>query len=284
MAQITNNIQNDTIDLREVFPILKRRKKLISLVTMLITIIAIVYAFFIAKPVYEVKALMEIAQVNNKPIQNVVDLKEKIEFLFEVTQKIEFPLINSINLPKKTRNMIIIQAQGHDNSSAEQKLREVVNHIISLQDKELNIYTDIQKKKLNLIKEDIDRNEKLSIDIKKDINIYENKLLNISKQDTALAIVYAMEIGRMQTEINEVFNRIYTLKNQEKNLELSISSLKIKKAKIIGKLTVLNKPIKPKKPLIIIIAFIASLILSILLAFSLEFIKEFKRPTLKVDQ
>ena len=280
MEQIINNTQNDTIDLRELFPILKRRKKLIFLVTILITIVAIVYAFYVAKPVYEVKALMEMAQVDKKPVQNVVDLKEKIEVLFEVKKKkkkIKFPLVSRISLPKKTKNMIIIQAQGYDNRTAQQKLQEVTNHIILLQDKELNSFTDIQKKRLDLTKEDIDRNEKLSIKIKKDINIYENKLLNISKQDTSLAVIYAMEVGRSQTELNKVASQIYELKNKINDLKLSISPLKIQKATIIGKVTVLNKPIEPKKKLIVIIAFITGLMLSIFLVFFLEFIAGMKK-------
>ena len=283
MNQTTNNnsqtVQNEVIDLRELFSILKRRKKLISLVTALITIFAIVYAFFIAKPVYEVKAVMELAQIDKKPVQNITDLKQKVEVIFEVNmkgKKTDFPIISSISLPKKTKNIMIIMAKGYDNSTAQQELQKVISYIISLQDKELDSYTDIHKKRLTLIKEDIDRNEHLSIQSKKDISNYESKFLNISKEDAALAGIYAIEIGKKQTELNNISSKIYNLKNQKNDLELSISPLKIQKAATIGKIEVLDSPIKPKKKLIVIVAFITGLMLSVFLAFFLEFLRGIK--------
>ncbi len=272
-------VQNEVIDLREIFSILKRRKKLIFLLTALITILAIVYAFFIAKPVYEVKAVMELAQIDKKPVQNITDLKQKVEIIFKVNSKDKktgFPLVSSINLPKKTTNIMIIKAQGNDSSTAEQKLQDVISYIISLQDKELNSYTNIQKKRLALTKEDILQNKQLIIKIKKDIDNYENKLLNISKQDAALAGIYTIETGKKQTELNNATSKIYALKNKKNDLELSISPLKIQKATTIGKIEVHDHPIKPKKKLIVIVAFITGLMLAIFLAFFLEFLRGMK--------
>jgi len=270
----TQYIEEDKIDLRELFAVLKRRKKMIWVVTALLTLLALVYVF-VAKPVYEVKVAIELAQIDKKPVQDTIDLKQKVEIVFEVNvkgKKLEFPLVSRASLPKKTKNIMIIQAQGHDNDTAKQKLQEVTNFIMSIQDKEMNSYTDIQKKRLNLIKKDINRNEQLSIEIKKDINNYENKLLNISKQDAALAGIYAIETGKKQTELNDITSKIYNLENKKNDLELSISPLKMQKTATIGKIEILDNPIKPKKKLIIIVAFITGLMLSVFLAFFLEFI------------
>ena len=271
----TQYIEEDKIDIRELFSVLKRRKKLIWSVTALLTLLALVYVF-VTKPVYEVKAAIELAQIDKKPVQDTIDLKQKVEIVFEVNvkgKKREFPLVSSVSLPKKTKNIMIIQAQGYDNDTTKQKLQEVTNFIMSIQNKEMNSYTDIQKKRLNLIKKDISRNEQLSIEIKKDINNYENKLLNISKQDAVLAGIYAIEIGRKQTEFNDAISKIYELQNQRNDLELSISPLKMQKATTIGKIEVHDKSIKPKKKLIVIVAFITGLMLAIFLAFFLEFLR-----------
>ncbi len=275
MQNNTQYIQEDKIDIRELFSVLKRRKNLIWSVTGLFTLLALIYVF-VAKPVYEVKVAIELAQINKKPVQDTIDLKQKVEIVFEVNVKgkeIVFPLVSSVSLPKKTKNIMIIQAQGYANDTAKQKLQEVANFIISIQDKEMNSYTNIQKKRLTLVMEDINRNKQLSIEIKKGINNYENMLLNISKQDAALAGIYAIEIGKKQTELNEATSEVYALKNNKNDLELSISPLKMQKATIIGKIEVLDKPIKPKKKLIVIVAFITGLMLSIFLAFFLEFIR-----------
>ncbi len=275
MQNNTQYSQEDKIDLRELFAVLKRRKKLIWAVTALLTLLALVYVL-VAKPIHEVKVAIELAQIDKKPVQNTIDLKQKIEIIFEVNvkgKKLEFPIVSSISLPKKTKNIMTIQAQGYDNDTAKQKLQEVTNFIMSIQDKEMNSYTDIQKKRLNLIKKDINRNKQLSIEIKKDINSYKDKLLNISKQDAALAGLYSIETGKKQTELNNATNEIYNLENKKNDLELSISPLKMQKAAVIGKIEVLDKPIKPKKKLIVIVAFITGLMLSIFLAFFLEFLR-----------
>ncbi len=274
-----NNIQyieEDKIDLGKLFFILKKRKKLIWSLTVVFTLLALTYSFFIAKPVYEVKVVMEMAQIKKKPVQNIIDLKQRIEVIFEVNAKgkeIEFPLVSGIDLPKKTTNIMTIHTQGYSNSTAEQKLQEVISYIVLSQDKELDSYTKIQKKRLALTEKDIIRNKELIVEIKKDINNYEKKLLNISKQDAALAGIYTIETGKKQTELNNATSKVYSLENKKNDLELSISPLKIQKATTIGSIEVLDNPIKPKKKLIIIVAFITGLMLSIFLAFFLEFIR-----------
>jgi len=54
------NLQNkDEIDLRELFNTIAKNKKIIFLVTFIITALAIIYAYS-KTPIYEVKALIEI--------------------------------------------------------------------------------------------------------------------------------------------------------------------------------------------------------------------------------
>jgi len=272
----TQIIQDDAINIGELFSILKRRRKQVWITTLLITFLSLVYAFII-KPTYEVKAVMELAQIDKKPVQHLFDLKQKVEIIFEVGgKKVEFPYVSKLELPKKTKNIMIIKTQGRDNNTAQQKLQEVINYIVLLQDEELNSYIDIQKKRLNLVVEDINKNKQFIIKIKKNIKNYEDKLLNISEQDVALAGIYTIEIGKKQTELNNVTNKIYELKSTRSDFELSISPVSIQRAVIIGKVEVLDEPIKPNKKLMVIVAFITGLILSIFLALFLEFLRGIK--------
>ena len=219
---------------------------------------------------------MELAQINKKSVQNVTDLKKRIETVFEVNLKakeIELPIVKSVSLPQKTQNMMIITAHGYDIDSAKHKLQEVINHLKILQDKELNSYTSIQEKRLKLVNDDITRNNELYTTIKKEVNNYQDRLLNISKQDAALAGIYSIEIGKKQTELNDVTNKIYELKNIKNDLELSISPLKVQNVHIIGNIEIPDFPVKPKKKLIVLVAFITGLMFSIFLIFILEFIQ-----------
>ena len=62
MQNNTQYIEEDKIDLRELFSVLKRRRKMIWGVTSLLTLLAVIYAFFIVKPVYEVKTMIEVGR------------------------------------------------------------------------------------------------------------------------------------------------------------------------------------------------------------------------------
>ena len=90
MNQPTNNnsqtIQNEVIDLRELFSILKRRKKLVWSITTLITLLAVAYAL-VKTPMYDARALIEIGNyksANNNRIllDESSQLSKKLNILF----------------------------------------------------------------------------------------------------------------------------------------------------------------------------------------------------------
>ena len=60
------------------------------------------------------------------------------------------------------------------------------------------------------------------------------------------------------------------------DLESKISSVNITRTHIIGNIKESNHPIKPKKKLIVIVAFVTGFILSIFLVFFIEFIRSEK--------
>ena len=273
--------EDDTIDLRELFHILKKRQKCIYLLTLFITLSVIAYMYTL-KPVYEVKVSMELGQINKKSVQDIIDLKQKITTIYEMDNKeIKLPKITSITLPKNTNNIITLKAQGYTNDTAQEKLQAVMLYIRSVEEKELNSYISLEKKKLALTQENIKDNIQSMHTITATIKNYEQRLFNISKQDAALAGIYAIEIGKKQAELNSIKSNISNLKNTKNTIEVSISPINIKKASIIGKIEIHDNPIKPKKLLMVIISFITVLMFSIFLAFFLEFIQGLKNEDTK---
>lgn len=59
----------DTINLMDLFRILGKRKKLIILITLLITIFSYLYTSFVIKPTYSGSATVELGQVINKNVE-----------------------------------------------------------------------------------------------------------------------------------------------------------------------------------------------------------------------
>jgi len=277
----TQYVQQDTIDLRELFAVLKRRKKMIWSVTGIITLLAVIYAFLIAAPIYQTTAQIKLAQINKKPIDNTNNMKQELETIFEVNaknKKIEFPLVKSITVPKGTSNILTVRTQGYDNGSVEKKLLSVFEYITTMQSKDLESYIKTQKRRLVAAKDNLRQESELLSSSKKSIRDYQNKLLTISERNVALAGIYSIEIGKQQNQIKSLTDQIFQLKNSVNNIEDSLSPFKIRNAEIIGKIERSDKPIKPKKKLIVVVAFITGLMLSIFLAFFLEFMAGMKKP------
>ena len=132
MQNDTQYIQQDTIDLRELFSVLKRRKKMIWGVTALFTLLALIYVFVVAKPVYEVKAMIQIGQINEKPIDNINNIKQKLDYEYQVNvkgKKIELPRVKAISIPKKSNSILSLSIHGYSNEEAIKYIQNVINKI-----------------------------------------------------------------------------------------------------------------------------------------------------------
>ena len=273
------DMQEDKIDLRELWQVLAKRKKTIIITTLIMTVSALAYVLLV-KPVYEVKSVLELAQINKINIHNTHEIKQKFEFIFEVGlkgKKIDLPIITSISIPKKTESMLVVTAQGYDNESASNKLEEMISAVKALQNTESTNYVNLQKKRITLLQNDINITEQSILNIISKISIYESRLFDIEKKDAALAGIYAIELGKMQAEVNTLRKNKSALSTEKNELLFTISSTNITRTKIVGKIEILEKPVKPKKGLIVVVAFITGLMLSIFLTFFLEFIQSARK-------
>ena len=318
MEQTNNNTQNDVIDLRELFSVLKRRKKLIGIVTGLLTVLAIVYGL-IATPQYEAKAFLEIGDYktnnnnnnNNKVLlDNASQLSKKLNILFIdkfKNLKERKSKVTSISVPKGQTAFLEIKSLATDNTLAKKEIKEILKYV---QEKHKSILVDVKNRreiKIKNIESHITniQNEELSflnkkIDLtKKDLKSSNDELIKLTEnlnesknEDLAfrtLALIQKKDALRYRSDSNI---RLIDLENTKNSLETSkINNLIEKKTllqsmllpynykntQIIGDILTSDHPIKPKKKLIVIVAFITGLMLSVFLAFFLEFIGGMKR-------
>ncbi len=278
MQNITPHFEEDTIDIRELLAVLKRRKKLIYLLTALFTLLAITYVF-ITKPVYEVKSMIELGQIDSQPIANVQDIKQKLEYKYQVNvkkKKIKLPRVNTISVPKKSTNIFQVTAIAYSNQDAITFIDTVIDSIEKEYKEKIDAYIHNQKELMALTENDIRTNTKTLSNMRSELKTYNSKIISLKSEDAALAGIYALQIGQKQTELQKLTQYISTLNTKKQDLELSISPFKMKQTHIVGQIETLEKPIKPKKALTIIIAFITGLMFSVFLAFFLEFVAGIK--------
>ena len=271
---------DDVIDLRELVQTIKKRKKLIYGITGTITLLAIMYAFMYAKPVYEVKAMIEIGKLHagtksETPLDNINDVKQKLEYMYGVKSKKRnaYPRVKSISVAKNSKSILGVTVEGRTNKGALSKLNMLIDELKNTYADKEKTYTDTKKELISLTQKDIETAQKDLKNIEKTLIDYNKKILNITQNDAALAGLYTIQISQNQTRMQNLQSRISALKSKEFDLKLSISPLRTIPMHIVGKVEVLNKPIKPKKALIVIVAFITGLMFSIFVVFFREFLR-----------
>ena len=245
-----NQIQEDEIDLRELFLTIWNHKVFISVFTLVITLGAIIYAY--AKtPIYEVSAIVKIGSIknsnsnnnnNNNLIENPNNLIQRLQLLYiEKEHKEEDTVVKEISLIKGTENLIRIDVNTNENQSGVDKLKEITNNIIKSHTKEIDSYVSLIKQNIKNLQQ-----QKLELESSK------------NKFDGSMAIKF-------------------DLTSKIDNLNLEISSYNIKQTELLGDIITNEYPIKPKKKLIVTVAFVTGLILSVFLVFFIEFIKGIRK-------
>ena len=311
----TQYIQEDEIDLRELFRTIMDSKKLIILITSVITILAVIYAYT-ATPLYEAKALIEIGNykvnnnnnsTNNKILLNKpAQLSKKLNVIFidiYKNDKDKKSEVISILVPKKSKEFLEIKALAISNELAIKEINLVLSHI---QEKDKIILLDVKNRrevKINNINSQIsniqekqvqlfDKKIKLQVEqlvkFKKQLNDIKQNIKLIQKKQPVLTALQLMEKRDLTRSILTLEMNIIELQNKKEKLTtMKINNLiekrnllksmllpyNYKNSKIVGKILTNDYSIKPKKKLIVIVAFITGLILSIFLVFFLAFLR-----------
>ena len=336
----TQYIQEDKIDLRELFNILKRRKKLIWSVTGLFTLLALVYVL-IATPWWQVDATIEIGKKGYDKEGKAIYLESgegvqerlQIEYI-DIFKNINNrnSLIKSISVSKNNPQFVSIVALGKDNTLALNEARAVIDAVLAKHNKIIGeivakkqsqldkidrSISQLEHNKITKILEDIDYIKKIQMpsidetiatvtaDLKKSEKQRDEALKNLTSltNDASLSALRMAQIQNLEYKISANQIKLINLntkkqaiitttlpakeREMEKLKKVEMVSLQEKRkltllsmqphnyhnTAIIGNIITQDKPVKPKKKLIIIIAFLAGLMISIFLAFLLEFIR-----------
>lgn len=308
------DILEDEIDLKELFKTIWNKRVFILIVTLVITLLAIIYVN-IKTPIFEVKALVEIGTYKTETNQNIsIDdadiLAKKLTTIFidlrkNINDK-EFEIIK-ITPIKGMKNFIEISSEANSNTDAIKGLNEVVeyvknNHQLLLNDiKEKN---EAELKNLELTIKNIKEDKIVNID--KKIELYTQNILNLEEQmkyvtqvlqnitklDPSISALKLMEKRDISNAIIANKSTLFDLTEQKENLlNVQINKLlerkklletlflpyNLKNSEVVGKILVDDEPIKPKKALIIVVAFITGFILSIFAVFFIQFINNMRK-------
>ena len=258
--------EEEEIDLKEIIKTILRYKKFIVIFTLTITLLTTIYVY-LQKPIYKITADVEVGYYN------LITKNEIIKYYFldpyyvityinnkypqaKANLKKEMP-----NIPKKeVPNIIEINILNYSNKEAINNLQLILKDIHSQENKKIQSFISFKKQKIKILNNQINTLYKQIKSIKSKLN---------STKDPQIYQTLLNTISNYLTQIQNLKLKIIQLKSQ-------ISPTYITKTHVIGNIKKQDKPIKPKRKLIITVAFITSLILSIFLIFFIEFIKSLK--------
>jgi len=294
--------------------ILLASKKLIVVTTVITTLLAGIYAFtktpiYEANVIVEIGNYNNYNNNNNNKasLDSAPDLVKKLNILFIDVFKHEKDRdyeISQISNPKNTSNFIEITAQAISNEIASREVTKVVSYIqtkhqIILDDvrnrRELEInnintkINNIKNKEMALLFNKIEIQTANLEDYKSQLKQANNIIRDIENTNPELTALKLMEkrdlsvfIVNLNLQIMDMRNRkdelettpINDLIEQRTLLESMLMPHNYKNSEVVGKIITSDSPIKPKKKLIVAVAFIAGLMLSIFLVFIMNAFKE----------
>ena len=307
-------IQEDEIDLRELFKIIWDKKNFIILFTLVITVLATVYAYS-KTPIYEAKALVEIGEykINNTTKNSVDDasvITRKLTTLFidmEKNLKDKTSQISNISVVKGLKNFLEIKSESTSNEEAKNEILKVLTFVqnehekilddvkkqkeMELRNIDLQI-SDIKSKSVALIDKKIENNIKNLKSLEEQLKQVDENLKKIDSLNPSLAALKLMEKRDITNSINTITiqnfeleskkdelltTTLYKLEESKKIIELSLLPHNYKNTQIIGEIMTNDFPTKPKKSLIVAVAFVTGFIISIFLVFFIQFIQGIRK-------
>ncbi|OCL83531.1 GNVR domain-containing protein [Arcobacter porcinus] len=217
-------IQEDEIDLKELFTIIWDKKLFISIFTIFITILTGFYIYN-KTPIYEVKSYIEIGYIDNEVLEDINILEQKLKVIFSVNEPkigvdgFKEGIITSIKQIKGVKNLLEVKTQSYSNETSLEKNKEVLKFVQDLFIEKIKQYEIISDNSILDTKREIDFIKNIEIkNIKSQIDILkEQELKNIDRE---IEILKEQELKNIDREIN-------ILKTQEiENINKKINLLK----------------------------------------------------------
>ena len=253
--------------------------------------------------VYEVSAIIEPARDSNgSPVENPQSIRENIisgtydkRISVELSMELDtFPKVK-VSVPKQT-NLVKLSLECAEPDRATNVLNEIMGYItdditVQLEVKKESILNEVRlaEIELNSFPQRIKQVERLIAEIRQKVQ----ELNEIKKQqggkadlDSMAMLLYLNEIQNQQVFLANLYRDLAGLKSDKEKVTVTVSDARLKLAGIMGttikKLpTISENPIKPKKTLIVALAFILGLMGGIMLAFLAEFMNKVKQHQAK---
>lgn len=146
MEKEIRTIQEDEIDLKELFKTLWQKRVFIVVFTFIITVLGVVFVF-VKTPIYSGNISFEIGEVINKTAEgNIIleldrpsNLKEVISRKFQ--KSIENEDIVNVSIPRGTTNILVVEVQSNSIENIKKKFNEIEKLVENRHKEKISLYS-----------------------------------------------------------------------------------------------------------------------------------------------
>lgn len=247
----------------------------------------------------ETVTLDDASELSKKLSMIFIDLKEnEKDKEFEITK---------INLSKGLKNFIEVSSESTSNDLGIKGLNEIVTYTKAIHSKllkDVKEKNDLEIKNIDLLISNI-QTDKI-VNINKKIGLYDQNIINLEEQmksvietlknmntlDYSITALKLMEKRDISNEIISNKSKLYDLIEEKENLiNIDLNKLlerkklletlslphNFKNTEVVGNILTGDNPIKPKKALMVVVAFVTGFILSIFMVFIIQFINSMRK-------
>jgi len=244
-------------------------KRLIIGITTLSVVVSLIYAFAILKPIYKADILLKVAQNNTFVIEDEATLVQLLinRLGIERSGDSRVTHITQVIKPKYSKGVIRVFAEGDSKAEIETLLRHTADSLREEHNRTVEMYIQEQRQVISNVLENIGQMEREREEL-----ISQNRAMQ-SQLDSSQNGAYAIAILRNDNKVMTLDQNILKQKNFLVALNKTLQPNRTFNTKIEGSVHFISKPITTSKKLILAVGFVTSLLLSILLALLLEFLK-----------
>ena len=290
-------IQNDEIELIDLIRVLFKRKKMIIGTTLLITALAVALCFILPQK-YNVSFLLELGQdeqgkaiVSPSAVKVAIDNDAYVDALrSKLSLNERTGLKFKIQTPKNTELLYAEYqtAQPELGLKVLLQLRELIEVDVNkkLEQKKTRLENEISlasieeeswKKKVKLLDGQIEQQHKLI----KNLTITRQNLVKKSAPNAVALLLYSNEIKGSFEYLNQMNEELTEDQTEILSAHVKVQMLQATYDNLHGLYayknpTVSDRPISPKKPLIVALGFMLGVMGSVMLAFLREYLQQHK--------
>jgi uncharacterized protein involved in exopolysaccharide biosynthesis len=299
----------DEIDLKELFNTIWQKRLFIAIFTFVVTTCAGVYAYN-KTPIYEVKSIIEIGFIEKQLVEDSSVIEQKLNVIFNVDDKNinndpKKGIISSIIQMKTVKNFIEVKTEAVSNEIAIAKSKEILDYAQKLYEPKIEQYKTLVNNDISNIEDEIKflKNEKMKMltdkveSSKANLEKYNQEInslykSNINANDKISSMIVSVQMVNYQNLIENAQNVLKTssleieqilkdtipkLQQKKEVIKFKTSEQNLTNTRLVGNYVTSEYPAKPKKVLIIVVAFVTGFILSIFAVFFMQFVSSVRK-------